>query len=30
MAAGMYYYNIMITNKEAKQEMFKGKIVVID
>lgn len=30
MAAGMYYYNIIITDKEGKQEMFKGKIIVMD
>ena len=30
MAAGMYYYNIIITNKEGMQEMFKGKIVIMD
>ena len=30
MAAGMYYYNIIITNKEGRQEMFKGKIVVMN
>ena len=30
MAAGMYYYNIIITNKEGRQEMFKGKIIVMD
>ena len=29
-AAGMYYYNIVITNKEGKLEILKGKIVVMD
>ena len=30
LAAGMHYYNIIITSKEGRQEMFKGKIVVMD
>ena len=29
-AAGMYYYNIVITNKEGKLEILKGKIVLMD
>ena len=29
-AAGMYYYNIDITNKEGKLEILKKKIVVMN